>query len=230
MKGGFQPKVKEVTKVMSNSRIDSPESSESWLSSKGKQLQEGDVLELWKQYSVNELAHLDLHFKYANWYSAFFIALFGGYVIGLTQYFDSLASILFLALPSLVIVLAQLGKKALDRFYRRFLETVVMEAKLEKLLGLDSAIKPGLAGMEPYAESTKILWPEDRHFMPLRYVKSVYDPKIKNSEDFIRINMKLGANKTTHGTFLTFQITAMLLLLGGIVLSILAHAGILPIN
>lgn len=201
---------------MSSSRIDSSESSESWLSSRGKQLKESDLLELWKQQNTNQLAHLDLHYKYASWYSAFFIALFGGYVIGLTQYLQSSISILFLALPLLVIVLAQLGKKALDRFYRRFLEAVVMTSKLEHLLGLEGAIRPRLSSRESCPESTETLWPEDRYFIPLRYVEDRYDPKIKNSAEFVSSKMKLGANKITKCTFLTFQIIAALLLLVGI--------------
>jgi len=216
---------------MSSSTIHSPESSQSWLSSKGKQLKESDLLELWKQQNVNELAHLDLHFKYANWYSAFFIAFFGGYVIGLMQYLESFISILFLALPLLVIVLAQLGKRALDRFYQKFLETVVMIAKLEHLLGLDGCIKAEPTSREPYIESTETLWPEDKHFIPLRYVVDRKgDPPVKNSADFVRTRMKLGANKITHGTFLAFQITAALLLFGGIVLFTLVHTGILLIK
>jgi len=209
---------------MSSSTIHSPESSQSWLSSKGKQLKESDLLELWKQQNTNQLAHLDLHYKYASWYSAFFIALFGGYVIGLPQYLQSSISILFLTLPLLVIVLAQLGKRTLDRFYQRFLETVVMIAKLEHLLGLDGRIKAEPTSREPYIESTETLWPEDKHFIPLRYVVDRKgDPPVKNSADFVRTRMKLGANKITHCTFLAFQIIAVLLLLGGI-------AGILLIN
>lgn len=203
---------------MRSSTIQSLEPSESWLSSEGKELQEADLLELWKQYSANEVAHLDLHFKYANWYSAFFLALFGAYLIGLSQYYERSLSILFLALPVLVIVLAQLGKKALDRFYRRFLEAVVMLAKLEKLLGLDGAIKAGLNRTGSSIESTKILWPEDEHFIPSRYFQIRYGPHIKRSEDFIKNSMRLGANKITHNTFLAFQIVAGLLLLFGIVL------------
>jgi len=208
---------------MSISTNHGPDSSEGWLSSKGTQLEKKHLLELWRQYNVNELAHLDLHLRYANWYSAFFIALFGGYIIGLTQYLESSISILFLVLPSFVILLAQLGKKALDRFYRRFLEAVVMIAKLEYLLGLDGAIRPGLGSTGSCSESTKTLWPGDKYFIPKRYVDARDDPKIKNSEDFVRIKMKLGANKITHCTFLAFQIAAALLLFGGI-------AGILLIN
>ncbi len=193
-------------------------SSESWLSSDGRQLEEKHLIELWKQCSVEEVAYLDLHFKYANWYSAFFIALLAACVVGLSQYYRSFGSVLFLTLPLLVIVLAQLGKKAMDRFYQTFLETVTVLAKLEKLLGLDGAV-----GTKSCAKSATVLWPEDKQLIPFRYFRSRYDPNVVSSEEFIRRYLKLGANKTVHDTFLAFQIIAVLLFLGGIVLFTLFH-------
>ena len=201
---------------MSSSLISNQTPSGSWLSPKGKELQEANVLELWKQYNTNELAHLDLHFKYANWYSAFFIALFGAFIIGLSQYYESLFSLLFLALPTLVIVLAKVGKRALDRFYQRFLETVVEIAKLEALIGIDGAIKIKSSFTESSRESRKILWPKDEQFILSRHYRSRHDPNIESSEDFVKTNMRSGANKTSHDTFLAFQIAAALLLACGI--------------
>lgn len=198
---------------MGNSARGSRKSSESWLSSDGRKLEEKHLIELWRQCSVDEVAYLDLHFKYANWYSAFFIALLAAYVVGLSQYYKSFGSVLFLTLPLLVIVLAQLGKKAMDRFYQTFLETVTVLAKLEKLLGFDGAILP-----KSCAKSATVLWPKDKQLIPLRYVQSRYDTKIESSEEFIERYLNLGANKTVHATFLAFQITAALLFLGGIVL------------
>lgn len=203
---------KEVIEVMSGSKIESSGSVESWLSSEGKKLDEKSLLELWKQYHINEVAYLDLHFKYTNWYSAFFIALLAAYVVGLSEYYKSLVSMLFLALPLSVMVLAQLGKRAVDRFYQRFLETVAMLAKVERLLGLDGAI------WKESSTKTMALWPEDKHFILSRYFQSRYDSRIKSSEEFIRESMKLGANKIVHHTFSAFQIIALILLFGGIAL------------
>ena len=203
----------EVKRFMRSSVTGRLKSSESWLSSDGRQLEDKHLIELWKQCSVDVVANLDLHFKYANWYSAFFIALLAAYVVGLSQYYKSFGAVLFLTLPLLVIVLAQLGKYAMDRFYQTFLETVTVLAKLEKLLGLDGTI-----GTKSCAKSATALWPEDKQLIPYRYFKSRYDPNVVSSEEFIKRSLKLGANKTVHDTFLAFQITAVLLFLGGIAL------------
>lgn len=202
---------------MSGSTIESRGFGETWLTSEGKPLEEEHFLELWKQYYVNEVAYLDLHFKYANWYSAFFIALFAAYIVGLSQYYTSLASIFFLALPILVIVLAQLARKAMDRFYQRFLEAVTMLAKLEKLLGLDGPIQA-----KSNVKSLMDLWPEDKRFIPERHYRSRYAEE-KSSREFVKKGMKLGANRIVRNTFLVFQIIAVLLLLGGIALFLLYH-------
>jgi hypothetical protein len=201
---------------MSSSKLDSSESS--WLSPEGKPMDEKLLLELWKQYTVREANYLDLHFKYANWYSALFIALFTAYAVGFSQYYKNSASILFLALPLLVVVLAYYGQKAVDRFYLSFLEAVTSLAKLEKLLGFDGAI-----WVRSSPNSNAVLWPGDKYFIPSRHYQSRYDPSVKTSEEFIDKYMNLGASKTTHNTFLIFQITAALLLLGGIVLFTLVH-------
>jgi len=181
-------------------------------------MDEKQLLELWKQQNVNEVAYLDLHFKYANWYSAFFVALSTAYIVGFSQYYRNVASILFLALPLLIIALAHLGKKAVDRFYLSLLETVTNLAKLEELLGIAGAI-----WTKSYAKSTRVLWPEDKQFMPLRHFKARYSTEITSSEQFIKEHMKRGASKTTHDTFLAFQIVAALLLIGGIVVYILVR-------
>lgn len=210
--------MREVTRAVSGSSIENRGSGEKWLTSEGEPLEEGHLVGLWKQYYINEVAYLDLHFKYANWYSAFFIALFAAYIVGLSQYYTSLASILFLALPVLVIVLAHLGRKAMDRFYRRFLEAVTMLAKLEKLLGLDGPIQAN-SNVKPLTA----LWPDDEYFIPRRHHEARYAKTKKSSGEFIEKRMKLGANRIVHNTFLAFQIIAAVLLFGGIVLFSLYH-------
>lgn len=98
---------------------------EEWLSLDGTPLDKSQLLELWKQNTLREVSYLDLHYKYANWYSAFFIALFTAYAIGFSQFYRSTTSLLFLTMPIIVLVLAQIGKKAIDRFYISFLEAVM---------------------------------------------------------------------------------------------------------
>ena len=102
----------------------------------------------------------------------------------------------------------------IDRFYKRFLEEVTLLAKIEELLGLSGSVRPN-----PEVKQTVALWPEDKKYMPSRYLKDRYDTK--RSEQFIDKKMKEGANKVVHCTFLVFQISAVLLLCGGIVLFII---------
>jgi len=84
-------------------------------------------------------------------------------------------------------------------------------AKIEKLLGLDSSIRP-----LSYISTATTLWPNDKYLIPFRHHQSRTISEIESSEEFIKKHMKLGANKILYNTFLTFQIIAAVLIIGGI--------------
>jgi len=83
--------------------------------------------------------------------------------------------------------LCRVAKLACDRFYRRFLESVTVMAKLEASLELERRpLGPG----DPFED--------DQHWLPLRF----YDDRYchKTGESFVKAQMNKGLNRTVGAT------------------------------
>ena len=175
----------------------------SWLSHKGKIIDADTLLKLYEIYSRNEISHLDSHYKYRNYYATILSALLAIFVGGMLQFYDQpFAPALFVVLLC-IGVLSEFGIRTVDRYYRRFLESIVIKSKIEHVLGFENSIK--ILGFS----HTASLWPCDEHFIPKRW----YDDrrKHKNSEAFISQRMNMGDNRNARLTFSFFEIVSVIL-------------------
>ena len=175
----------------------------SWLSDEGKIIDENILLKLYEIYSEDEVSHLDYHYKYRNYYTTILSALLAIFVGGVLQFYEQpFAPALFALLPC-IFILSELGKRTVNRYYRRFLESIVILSKIDHVLGLERSIKTLRSSY------TKILWPHDEHFLPERWIQD--REKHKNSEDFISQRMNMGDNRYAHWTFSFFEIASAIL-------------------
>jgi len=98
------------------------------------------------------------------------------------------------------IGLCYVAIRACDRFYRRFLESVTVMAKLEASLELDK--RPSVPE-DPFAD--------DQHWFPQRF----YDDRDchKKGESFVKAGMNKGVNRTVRATMGILAILNFVLLL-----------------
>jgi len=120
------------------------------------------------------------------------LAIFIG---GMLEFYKETSSFILLVIPFLIIGSSELAKKSMDRYYRRFLESVVILAKIEYLWGLNGAFKI------QKLKSSKTLWSEDRQFVLDRWVE---DRKHECSQQFVNERMKMGDNRYAHWVSVTY--------------------------
>lgn len=180
----------------------------SWLNDKGKIIDENTLLKLYEIYSRNEISHLDSHYKYRNYYATILSALLAIFVGGMLQFDDQpFAPALFVVLLC-IGVLSEFGIRTVDRYYRRFLESIVIKSKIDHVLGLENSIKTLKSSY------TAILWPGDKHFIPDRWFDGRRGPlkaPINKSKDFISQRMNMGDNRNARLTFSFFEIVSVIL-------------------
>ena len=176
----------------------------SWYSNKGREIGKDELLMIHQESQEGQISEVDLHYKYVNYYSTICSALLTAFVAGMLQFYKESISLVLLVIPIIVIIIAEHGKGAVDRFYQRFLEHIVISAKIENMLGLDSQIQ--IKG-EPIP--SKLLWPNDEVFMPKRNVDDRFE--YIDSENFIKERMKGGANSKAHRIFSIFEILSIVL-------------------
>lgn len=181
-----------------------------WYSEDGVELREGTLIVLYKAYRANAQMNLELHYKYRDYYGVLFSVLTSVFIAGVVQFYKELISIALLPVPILIFYLAVSGKVIVDRYYRRFLESIGVIAKIENMLGVDSSVKLGNKKIE------RIVWPDDKQFIVERYYKARYgteeSPAERTSKEFVEKRMKKGDNITAHYIFTVFQIASIILL------------------
>lgn len=175
-----------------------------WYSNNGREIEEDKLLTIYQESQQGQISQIDLHYKYVNYYSTICSALLTAFVAGMLQFYNEPISLVLLVIPLIVINIAEHGKGAVDRFYQRFLEHVIVSAKIENMLGLDSQIQ-----IKGKANPSKLLWPNDEVFIPKRHVEHRFE--YADSENFIKKRMKGGANLKAHGIFLIFEILSVIL-------------------
>lgn len=114
-------------------------------------------------------------------------------------------------LPLINILICLIAIRACNRAYLRFLEDIIVMAKIEPIIGLYEQRK------NIQKDSTIYPFPEDKYFLVDRWITS---RKQKSSIDFINENINLGANKYVQLSF-KFLILVNVLITMGIIIVIL---------
>lgn len=176
----------------------------SWLSEAGKEIEEDTLVKIYECHIEEQRAFLDLHYKNRNYYMTVISALLAIFIGGMLQFHKEILTLILFAIPVTVVVLSELAKRTMDRYYRRFLESVVVLAKIEHILGLDGSLKtPSQLG--------RILWPKDKQFLPDRWITNRYENE--SSKLFIKEKMKMGDNRYAHWVFNILEIITIILTL-----------------
>lgn len=173
---------------------------EPWLSQDGKEIDEKHLLKLYTVHSEEQISHLDSHYKYRNYYTTILSALLAIFVGGMLQFHDTPFAPALIFLLVCIVVLSEFGKKTTDRYYRRFLESVTILAKLDNALGFDKPINVK-------REVKNVLWSNDKQLLPERWVSDCQ--KHNSSKDFISERMKMGDNRYANWTFTFFEIMSL---------------------
>lgn len=176
----------------------------SWNSNEGMEIEEDQLLRIYLESQRGQNSEVNFHYKYLNYYSTVFSALLTAFVAGILSYYKESISLALLAIPFIVVIMAENGKITVDRFYRRFLEHVTVSAKIENLFGLDSQIQ-----IKGKSNPSKILWPNDEVFVPKRHLKDRFEHT--DSESFIKERMEGGANLRAHMIFSFFEVLSIVL-------------------
>ena len=178
---------------------------ESWYSDeKGRKLDKDTLLSLYKIYHDYMGESLNRHFNVRNYYTVLLSALSGLYVGGILQLAIagmnvtrwSILHCVLLTLPITVIALSLLAIKSTTRYYSAFLRRVVLVAKIENMLGIDSQVKTDEKTPED------LIWEKDKKFMIQFYWES--RKAFKKSEDFIKEKKYEGDNRWAVLTFIGF--------------------------
>jgi len=109
------------------------------------------------------------------------------------------------------IAFCRLAVLACNRSYRRFLEAVTIEAKLEAFLGLDG---PRPSASDHRGSSAR--FPKDAHLLPERYLRSRHQG---TAAEFVKDNMGEGSNLVARITMGILAALNAILLVGVILVS-----------
>lgn len=180
-----------------------------WLSEEGKEISNDALLKLYEIHSEDQISHLDSHYKYRNYYTTILAGLLAIFVGGMLQFYKQPFAPALLVILFCIAVLSEFGKRTIDRYYRRFLESIAILSKIENLLGIDDSIKT------ENSEFTKVLWSNDKQLIPDRWIRD--RRQYETSEQFISERMKMGDNRYAHWAFSFFEITSTILALASVV-------------
>ena len=189
-------------------------SESSWLSEDGKKVEEPILLKIYDIYSKEQISHLDFHYKYRNYHITILSALLTIFVGGMLNYYEEPFAPALIVILLLIVILSEFGKRTIDRYYRRFLESVTILGKTQNALGLDTGIKIDF-------KPKKILWTDDEQIIPNRWTSD--RKECKSSKEFISKRMKMGDNQHAHWTFTSFEIVSVILALFSIVIFLQVH-------
>ena len=180
----------------------------SWLSKEGMEINEDRIWDLYKIYCEDQRAYLGFHYRYKYYYTLLLSALLAVFVGGILEFHESPYTPVLFAIPILMIAVSTLGRLSIDRYYKRFLESITICAKIENVLGLDRSIRT------KKSEFTEILWSKDKQLLPYRWMRDRTEcGKYESSEDFIDERMNMGDNKYARWTFWLFGLSSVGLIL-----------------
>ena len=155
-------------------------------------MDESIALEIYKVYKGKETICLKLHRQYSQQYFTLIMAIFAASLLAIYHFkTDYQIMLAMLFVPIVNIVLSVTAIHMCNRFYKRFLEAITIQAKLEPLIGLIAT--------RPDASEPSSPFPEDTHILPERWVTGRQHKKAK---DFIDNKMKRGSNYLTQLSFI----------------------------
>lgn len=167
-------------------------------------------LEKLLEIEINEEQHfLEAHQKRVAFYSSILSAILAATIAGAMKATSGIHYTLLLAGPVLIFAIAHIARDGTFRIYQRFLEAITIRAKIEQVIGLTEPIKKIRFSLEYWA---------DEPFVPSRHMKA--RRKENSTDGFIEARKKLGYHRSSRNLFITFQITAVLILF------VLAYAAI----
>lgn len=166
-------------------------------------LKKPELVQLHRNFVLQEINNLDFFYKYRFYYSTLLMGILSASIGILLKNLLSPAIIIFVPIPFSIIILAVFAKQSIKRYYRRFLETVIMEAKIENSLGLDDTF---LTSSKPLQSP----WPNDVRVTIQRYYESRYDTKSLSSEEWKKKRMDKGDCVNAERTFTYFMIIGII--------------------
>jgi hypothetical protein len=179
---------------------------------KGRKLDKTTLLSLYTRYHEYMSDSLNRHFNVRNYYTALLSALSGLYIGGIIQLaiakirvtsWSILHCVLF-TLPLIIITLSILAILSATRYYSAFLRMVVLIAKIENMLGIDSQVKSE-------EKCSGDLWEKDERFM----IQSYWDSRMefKKSKEFIKGKRYEGDNRWAWATLVSFLVIGIVFLI-----------------
>jgi len=184
-----------------------------WFSDdKGRKLDKTTLLSLYTRYHEHMGNSLNRHFNVRNYYTALLSVLSGLYMVRIIQLAIanmkvtnwSILHCVLLTLPLIISALSILAIFSATRYYRTFLRMIVLIAKIENMLGIDSQVK------SEEKCSDNLIWEKDERFI----IQSYWDSRIafKKSKEFIDEKKYGGDNKWTCATFAIFLVIGIVFL------------------
>jgi len=176
----------------------------SWYSNNANlEFSKDNLISLYKTYYESLDLTLTHYHNIRNYYVILLTALFGLFFTLLAEPIVRETFYLFYYVILIAIIgLSIIAYNSTNRYYRVWLERVVMVSKIENLLGLDDVVKTIMG--EPH----KLLWKNDPEFMLHRYIQ---DQSLFNtSQDFIHNRMTEGDNKWSRLTIIFFFLLSVL--------------------
>lgn len=182
-------------------KLDANQGFDFWISENGNEITEDSLVKLYEVYYESEQKQIDNFQKYMNIYATLIFALMTVFIGGMLQFYREPFAFALVAIPFFIIIFSEFGKKTIDRIYQRFLEAVVMIAKIENILGLDGSITTE-------KKIRKKLWERDKTFLVHRWVRDRYE--FESSADFISGKRRKGILKYANQMFTTLEIIGVI--------------------
>ncbi len=162
----------------------------------GHQMDETSALELFKLYSTAKVEAFKLHRTTLQQNLAFSVALIGAVVaaiINIPNFGLPLLALVFV--PILNISICMLAIRMCNRYYLGALEKIAILMKLEPLVGLRDS-RPKVSD-----EGGKVALPQDKFFVPNRWIDAEIDERFPTTESFTDFHMSSGVNLLAKRTF-----------------------------
>ena len=140
----------------------------SWVSENGNEIKEDTLMKLYDVHYKDQQVHIDSFQKHLEIFLTVIAGLITVFIGGMLQFHEKPFAFTLVGIPLFIVFFSEIGKKTIDRFYQRFLESIVIIAKIENILGLDDSISDkNLRGKK----QRKPLWIEDKVFLLDRWVE-----------------------------------------------------------
>jgi len=188
----------------------------SWLSKNGNEIDEEVLMKLYEVHYRHLETHISSFQKNMNLHITIIFALLTAFVTGVLQFYREPIALILIGIPCFMAFFAQIGKKTIDRLYRGFLESVVIVAKIENILGLDGNVSA------KKSNTRKSLWNDDKTFLLDRWVKDRYE--CQSSVEFISKRRQGGIFQYANRVFNVLEYTGLILAFSSLLILLHVHA------